>query len=185
VLTLRLHCTRILCSIIESALEQLTILLALRRASDLAAQGLTLFHLPYLRYYSHKYQDKRNKRPRGQSPSNSHAASPVPSSRGSVSITLPARPTPPATGQRDAKARHQALNRQLPLREGRKVAFRPPTKPGASEPDWILAVITKSFASDKQKQANHSIILWLELTLVTGTKYRIQNHKKTVNPASQ
>ncbi|KZT19479.1 hypothetical protein NEOLEDRAFT_1159066 [Neolentinus lepideus HHB14362 ss-1] len=132
---------------IDDAIERLSILMALRNATEKPSALV----------------EKRAKRPRGHSP----MAAPVPStpsvSRG-VSITLPARssagPAPPIPFSRDPKARREALAKQLPLQEGRKVAFHPPPhsgKPGeppAAETDenaWILAVVTKCINQDKNR----------------------------------
>lgn len=82
--------------------------------------------------------------------------------RTSVSITLPARnsvgPPPVLPFSRDPKARREALAKQLPLQEGRKVAFHPPPgKPangGTADNDentWILALITKCINADKNR----------------------------------
>lgn len=74
-----------------------------------------------------------------------------------MSITLPARPTPPIPFSRDPKARREALAKQLPLQEGRKVAFHPPNTKAIEDgvvPDenqWILAVITKCINQDKNR----------------------------------
>jgi SAGA-associated factor 29 len=79
----------------------------------------------------------------------------------SVSITLPPRnsvgPSPVIPFSREPKARREALAKQLPLQEGRKVAFHPPAgKPGgvagdADENTWILAVVTKCINADKNR----------------------------------
>ena len=59
---------------------------------------------------------------------------------------------------REPKARREALAKQLPLREGRKVAFHPPpgkssdgTATGDEENTWILAVISKCINQDKNR----------------------------------
>lgn len=49
------------------------------------------------------------------------------------------------------------MAKQLPLQEGRKVAFHPPPSPGTVETDentWILAVVTKSINQDKNRWVN-------------------------------
>jgi len=132
---------------LEDSIERVGVLIALRKAP--------LDQVP---------QEKRLKRPRAPSPS----AAPVsvlptslPNSR-SVSITLPARssvgPSPAVPFSRDPKARREALAKQLPLQEGRKVAFHPPPgKPangGATDNDentWILALITRCINADKNR----------------------------------
>jgi SAGA-associated factor 29 len=77
-----------------------------------------------------------------------------------MSITLPARnsvgPSPAIPFSRDPKARREALSKQLPLQEGRKVAFHPPPGKAASggadvENTWILALVTKCIHADKNR----------------------------------
>jgi len=130
---------------IDDAIERLDVLIALRKASEA---------LP----------PEKRKRPRAPSPSAiSIPATPTmqPSNR-SVSITLPARgsvgPSPAIPFSREPKARREALAKQLPLQEGRKVAFHPPAgKPGdgaateADENTWILAMVTKCINQDKNR----------------------------------
>ncbi|EKM51482.1 uncharacterized protein PHACADRAFT_127078 [Phanerochaete carnosa HHB-10118-sp] len=101
---------------IEETLERLDILIALRRASETVPP------------------EKRNKRPRGQSPSGTAtpvAATVNPTLTRGVSITVPPRNSvgPPThiPFSREPKARREALSKQLPLRPGRKVAFHPPS----------------------------------------------------------
>ncbi|KAJ7600594.1 SGF29 tudor-like domain-containing protein [Mycena floridula] len=129
---------------IDETLEQLSILIALRKAPEM---------LPIV--------DKRNKRPRAPSPSAAPVAPPppVPSAptRG-VSITLPPRasvgPSPAIPYSKDPKLRREALASQLPLAENRKVAFHPTSKVNGSEPEennWILAIITKCINADKNR----------------------------------
>lgn len=126
---------------IDQALDQLGILIALRQATETAA-------------------DKRNKRPnRGPSPSSTPTpvgAPPVSGTVRGVSITLPPRNsagTPLAIAVSREKSRREGIFRQLPLREGRTIAFHPPPKPikDADQSDWILAVITRCINSDKHK----------------------------------
>lgn len=59
---------------------------------------------------------------------------------------------------REPKARREALSKQLPLREGRKVAFHPPagkpadgSTPDGDENTWILAVVTKCINQDRNR----------------------------------
>ncbi|KAF5382582.1 hypothetical protein D9615_002786 [Tricholomella constricta] len=132
---------------LDDAIERVGVLIALRKAPF--DQGL---------------QEKRLKRPRAPSPSVTPIPMPsvnVPNSR-SVSITLPARNSvgPPLAipFSRDPKARREALGPQLPLQEGRKVAFHPPpgksANGGAADNDentWILALIIKSINADKNR----------------------------------
>ncbi|KAJ6559199.1 SGF29 tudor-like domain-containing protein [Mycena vulgaris] len=134
---------------IEDAIERLGVLIALRKAPESA--------------------EKRIKRPRPPSPS----STPVPPAPAivipnRVSITLPARnsvgPSSATTFSREPKARREVLARQLPLLEGRKVAFHQPSgRPsGGGKPsggggnvdtgeNWILAVVTKCLNGDKNR----------------------------------
>lgn len=83
----------------------------------------------------------------------------------SVSITLPPRNSvgpPPIPFSRDPKARREALAKQLPLQEGRKVAFHPPPNtsklaegiPPGKDEEWILAVVTKCINQDKNRSVS-------------------------------
>ncbi|KAF5369566.1 hypothetical protein D9758_002686 [Tetrapyrgos nigripes] len=129
---------------IEDALEHLGVLIALREAPE------------------HVATDKRiNKRPRAPSPSGTPVPVSQPSNR-NMSITLPARASvgpSPVPFSREPKARRAALEKQLPLQEGRKVAFHPPPNKanGATESDdnWILAVVTKCINADKNRYEVH------------------------------
>ncbi|KAG2344541.1 hypothetical protein BDR05DRAFT_999285 [Suillus weaverae] len=132
---------------IDSVLEELDILIALRKAPESLSQ------------------EKRNKRPRPPSPSATAAsvtpplmsatrpmATQVTSSRSSTG------PSPAIPFSREPKARREALAKQLPLQEGRKVAFHPPggkaadgSAADADENTWILAVITKCINQDKNR----------------------------------
>ncbi|KAJ8518460.1 hypothetical protein ONZ45_g4445 [Pleurotus djamor] len=122
---------------IEDAIERLSVLIALRQAPET---------LP---------PEKRNKRPRGSSPTGPGA--PTGSNGRGMSITLPPRHSVgPIPFSRDPKARREALAAQLPLLEGRKVAFHPPSKSGGiavdtDENTWILAVVTKCINADKNR----------------------------------
>jgi len=103
--------------------------------------------------------EKRNKRPpRGQSPA--VTSTPVtPALNNLQKITLPARnsvgPGSNVPFSREPKARREALAAQLPLQEGRKVAFHPPSGSGTNGPTdestWILAVVTKCINQDKNR----------------------------------
>ncbi|KAI0632097.1 SGF29 tudor-like domain-containing protein [Trametes polyzona] len=132
---------------IDDVLERLSVLIALRKASEAIPP------------------EKRQKRPRGVSPSAPAVAGtpapPNPPSRG-VSITVPPRgsvgPQPSIPFSREPKARREALAKQLPLQEGRKVAFHPPTNTsksdgatGGKDEEWILAVVTKCINQDKNR----------------------------------
>ncbi|EIW80967.1 hypothetical protein CONPUDRAFT_137092 [Coniophora puteana RWD-64-598 SS2] len=128
--------------IIKEAIEQISVLIALRKASE-------------------DFPEKRNKRPRPSSPparggtpqpGNGRASLHSNSTRGSVG------PTPAIPFSREPKARREALAKQLPLQEGRKVAFHPPsgktadgTNTDGDENTWILAVITKCINQDKNR----------------------------------
>ncbi|KAG5652966.1 hypothetical protein H0H81_002864 [Sphagnurus paluster] len=132
---------------LEDAIERVGVLIALRTAP-----------------FDQGPQEKRLKRPRVPSPSATTVPVPVvsvPNGRG-VSITLPARnsvgPPPAIPFSRDPKARREALGPQLPLQEGRKVAFHPPPgksanggAPDNDENTWILAIIIKSINADKNR----------------------------------
>ncbi|KAH7928399.1 hypothetical protein BV22DRAFT_1082964 [Leucogyrophana mollusca] len=131
---------------IDRAIEQVGILIALRKAPEA---------LP---------QEKRNKRPRPPSPAATPmvATPPVAPAVRAPSRDVPIRSsTGPTSGipfSREPKARREALAKQLPLQEGRKVAFHPPagkTADGstteADENTWILAVITKCINQDKNR----------------------------------
>ncbi|OBZ71653.1 SAGA-associated factor 29 [Grifola frondosa] len=128
---------------IDNVIERLDILIALRKASE--------SNIP----------DKR-KRPRGHSPP--PVPTPIPPAvtpARSMSITLPPRtsvgPQASIPFSRDPKARREALGKQLPLQEGRKVAFHPPLSKvaegliGGKDEEWILAVVTKCINQDKNR----------------------------------
>jgi len=127
--------------VIGEAMERLDILIALRKASESHAT------------------DKRTKRPpRGQSPAVTSTPA-TPALNSLQKITLPARnsvgPGSNTPFSREPKARREALAAQLPLQEGRKVAFHPPTGSGTNAPTdestWILAVVTKCINQDKNR----------------------------------
>ncbi|KII86869.1 hypothetical protein PLICRDRAFT_143412 [Plicaturopsis crispa FD-325 SS-3] len=119
---------------LDVAIEQLSVLIALRNAAEETPP------------------EKRNKRPRPPSPTGG-IPTPPPTVRAAPSLAAArasvvpvATPSPLVSNTRDPKSRREALARQLPLQEGRKVAFHPPAgKPGdeADENTWILAVVTK------------------------------------------
>jgi SAGA-associated factor 29 len=120
---------------------------------------------PTRRAHINLSSDKRTKRPpRGQSPA--VTSTPATSALNSLQkITLPARnsvgPASNIPFSREPKARREALAAQLPLQEGRKVAFHPPTGSGTNGPTdestWILAVVTKCINQDK----NRSVVFHL------------------------
>ncbi|KAH6912842.1 SGF29 tudor-like domain-containing protein [Coprinopsis sp. MPI-PUGE-AT-0042] len=110
--------------LIEQSIEQLGILMALRRAPETMGS------------------DKRNKRPRASSP----AGTPGPTGQGrGVSITLPPRDRTGSVGPSKKQGR-------VPLAAGRKVALwnSMVNNPG-SEEDWILAIIIKVVGNEKGK----------------------------------
>ncbi|KAH9992031.1 SGF29 tudor-like domain-containing protein [Russula vinacea] len=129
---------------IDEALERLEVLLALRRASEASLQ------------------EKRLKRPRAHSPPPS-STPPTPASAGNTrNATGPgqrgsAGPQPSTPSLRETKSRtlRETLQRQLPLKEGRMVAFHPPSSgkaaDGTSPEDttWIMARIVKSLSQDR------------------------------------
>lgn len=106
--------------------------------------------------------EKRLKRPRAHSPPQS-STPPTPASAGNArNATGPtqrgsAGPQPSAPSLRETKSRslRETLQKQLPLQEGRMVAFHPPSSgkgaDGASPEDttWIMARIVRSFHQDK------------------------------------
>jgi len=110
--------------LIEQSIEQLGILMALRRAPEPVGS------------------DKRNKRPRGSSPAGTPA--PTPQGRG-VSITLPPRDRTGSVGP--------SKKGRVPLAAGRKVALwnSKVNTGGSSEEDWILAIIIKVVGTEKGK----------------------------------
>jgi SAGA-associated factor 29 len=113
-----------------------------------------------------------------------------------VSITLPPRgsvgPSPAIPFSRDPKARREALAKQLPLHEGRKVAFHPPagkpndgTATDADENTWILAVVTRCINQDKNRwDCIEFISAPIHVYFGVDTKFRIPNLKKMDNPGS-
>jgi len=130
---------------IKEALEPVTVLIALKRSPDNAMS-----------------QEKRAKRSGIATPtsqSRTPGATPPP-----PSITVPLPPMRSAAQQsagfsREPKARREALADQLPLKPGRKVAFRPVSKKGVVGPDgkkedgeeWILASVRRCINQDKNR----------------------------------
>ncbi|KAF7288569.1 SGF29 C-terminal domain-containing protein [Mycena chlorophos] len=141
---------------IDEAIEHLEVLIALRRAPELAAE-------------------KRTKRPRQPSPPVAPVVPVVPASAvpSRISITVPPRASVGPTNQpvpfvRDPKLRRELLSPQLPLQPGRRVAFHQPSGkpigPGGVKPaaaaasaamdtgeNWILAVVVRSLNNDKNR----------------------------------
>ena len=139
------------------------------------------------------FSEKRTKRPpRGQSPA--VASTPATPALNSLQkITLPARnsvgPGSNIPFSREPKARREALAAQLPLQDGRKVAFHPPTGSGTNGPTdestWILAVVTKCINQDKNRSVvfpDAIIGTILDLRGVLVMWYRTQSHRRTDNP---
>ncbi|KAG6334082.1 hypothetical protein ID866_5014 [Astraeus odoratus] len=125
---------------LDAAVEHLEILIALRRATE-----------PHP-------QEKRNKRPRPPSPSPTSVAVTSAGSRAAQLARGSAGLSPAIPFSREPRARREALFNQLPLQEGRKVAFHPPpgkTADGSGadgdENTWILAVITKCIQQDRNR----------------------------------
>ena len=113
-----------------------------------------------------------------------------------MSITVPPRGSvgPQTTSfSREPKARREALADQLPLQEGRKVAFHPPPNTakgdGAAvgkDEEWILAVVTKCINQDKNR--------WVgtgpggacgSYRCYVGTRCRIPNLRRTARQDRQ
>lgn len=141
---------------IDDALEALSVLMAIRKAPPDAAQSQGVFYSSStLLVANYVHTDKRNKRNRGPSPLTSGTPPPVNKITLNVkadrSSESPAAQPPPYKA--DPKARYKFYQRQLPLHEGRKVAFHPPSTGGAEtdENTWILAVITRCFANEKHR----------------------------------
>lgn len=138
---------------LDVAIEQLSVLIALRNAAEETPPGKAFLESRKASILMYRATlEKRNKRPRPPSPAGGiptppptvRAAPPLAAAR--ASVVPVATPSPLVSNTRDPKSRREALARQLPLQEGRKVAFHPPAgKPGdeADENTWILAVVTK------------------------------------------
>lgn len=106
--------------------------------------------------------EKRNKRPRPHSPASSAPVTQGPTPVRSVTLNLPTRnsvgPSASVPFSREPKARREALAKQLPLQEGRKVAFHPPQNSkgadgatGGKDEEWILAVVIGCINQDKNR----------------------------------
>lgn len=102
-----------------------------------------------------------------------------------MSITVPPRasvgPQTTSTFSREPKARREALAPQLPLQEGRKVAFHPPTNTskgdgatGGKDEEWILAVVTKCINQDKNRYVVWEIKAPC-LRLIVQPSYEVQD----------
>jgi len=104
-------------------------------------------------------------------------------------ITLSVPPVRSAAQQsagfsREPKARREALADQLPLKPGRKVAFRPVSKKGAISSDgkkedggeeWIMAVVKKCINQDKNRYLSFTKFYFYLKSLLTllDTKFRM------------
>ncbi|KAI0269938.1 SGF29 tudor-like domain-containing protein [Gloeopeniophorella convolvens] len=131
---------------IDDALERLGVLVALRKAPE---------SIP---------QEKRLKRPRAHSPTTSAPSTPALGANGrstSIPVQRGSVGPPSIPALRETKARRDTLRdtllKQLPLREGRMVAFHPPMPAkgadGTTPEDttWIMARIIRAFAQDKHR----------------------------------
>lgn len=147
---------------IDEVIERLSVLIALRKAPEPQPPGVLTNQAAWTRP-NLRVVEKRNKRPRAHSPSVAPAVTPAAATPSrSMSITVPPRgsvgPQPSIPFSREPKARREALAKQLPLQEGRKVAFHPPTNTsktdaatGGKDEEWILAVVTKCINQDKNR----------------------------------
>lgn len=153
--------------------------------------------IPVIKTYEFVFvllEEKRAKRPRGHSPQNPSTPAPpvaAPVTRG-VSITVPPRnsvgPQQPIPFSREPKARREALAKQLPLQEGRKVAFHPPNSSktadsanGGKDEEWILAVVTKCINQDKNRfVVSYSARVHFS-HLAIAMRCRILSHRKMAN----
>ena len=85
--------------------------------------------------------------------SNSGSGTPAPTPQSRVTLNLkgdrssegPTAQVPSIPVKRDTKTRAKFYSKQHPLREGRKVAFHPPSAGGGAEAEntWILAIVTR------------------------------------------
>ena len=138
---------------IEDAMEQVGILVALRKASESSPPSrfaLIMTIIIIVIYRVLIIAEKRNKRPRAPSPSGTPI--PVPSSIAnsrSVSITLPPRTNSvgPTIHSRESRAKKDSSIKQL--QPGRKVVFRQPKPADGADSAWILAVVVKYLGPDK------------------------------------
>lgn len=161
-------------------MERLDVLIALRKASESHATGK---EEPTRRASVNVPSDKRTKRPpRGQSPAVTSTPA-TPALNSLQKITLPARnsvgPGSNIPFSREPKARREALATQLPLQEGRKVAFHPPTGSGTNGPSdestWILAVVTKCINQDRNRSVFSSGQLSEQFWISETSSYVVQD----------
>lgn len=100
-------------------------------------------------------------------------------------------PSPAIPFSREPKARREALAKQLPLQEGRKVAFHPPAGKAAdgstadADETWILAVITKCINQDKNRWGSFFGGCSSKPYYLLGMKCKTLNLKKTDSPDSK
>ncbi|KAH8114515.1 SGF29 tudor-like domain-containing protein [Phellopilus nigrolimitatus] len=129
---------------IDGALEALSVLIAIRRAPENPlTQGISVTN-----------------ELAGSSPL-SAPATPVPTPVNKITLNVKSDRDRASEGpmvqpqpyKNDAKSRNRFYAKQLPLQEGRKVAFHPPTTGGgeADENTWILAVVTKCQNHEKHR----------------------------------
>ncbi|KAI5986159.1 SGF29 tudor-like domain-containing protein [Pisolithus albus] len=117
--------------VLDDAIEQVGILIALRKASESYPQ------------------EKRNKRPRPPSPSPTAMVASATGARATQAARGSMGPVPAIPFSREPRARREALAKQLPLQEGRKTADG--SNADGDENTWILAVITKCINQDKNR----------------------------------
>ena len=150
---------------IDEAVERLGVVIALRQAPEATPPGARYLHgIP--RRTNLFTSEKRSKRPRPHSPPSSSTPPTSALTANSRNCATPtqrgsAGPQPSTPSLRETKARRETLRetllRQLPLQEGRMVAFHPPSSgkaaDGASPEDmtWIMAKIVRSFHQDKYR----------------------------------
>ncbi|KAI6122503.1 SGF29 tudor-like domain-containing protein [Pisolithus croceorrhizus] len=119
--------------VLDDAIEQVGILIALRKASESYPQ------------------EKRNKRPRPPSPSPTSMVASATSARATQAARSSMGPAPAIPFSREPRARREALAKQLPLQEGRKGRPADGSNADGDENTWILAVITKCINQDKNR----------------------------------
>ena len=138
---------------IEDAMEQVGILIALRKASESSPPSRFAFNTMLIIIVIYRVltlAEKRNKRPRAPSPSGTPIPVPtaIANSR-SVSITLPPRTNSvgPTIHSRESRTKKDTSIKQL--QPGRKVVFRQPKPADGADSAWILAVVVKYLGPDK------------------------------------
>jgi SAGA-associated factor 29 len=163
---------------LDRALEQLEMLIALRRNEEQAIELAR--HTAAVPSHPVPIVTVQGSTPSGSGPPGSHhkrkrrtslsySASPAPtpipnsaeSALTSIASPLPGRGSTPGSREMVGKQRKEAFMDQLPLQPGRKIAFRQPSDKarGKSAPDedeevnWILATIQKCLGMDKMRYA--------------------------------